>query len=1008
MRKLLAWLGVAALSVMSSPRARASGPTALKPYIVLILDTSGSMEQATGSGPPTCAAAGGGLLADTKLNHAKCAIYDIANSYGDMVLGLGRFRNVMSGTISGTFPNGCCSHGPDAGACNGQSITCSADASMFETLSALVDGQNALTAVWVNGTGNTCTASGTDPEIWNADSNTPLEGVLRGAKCYWGGQNESTSSNACVAIGSGDLTWPTGSAGYNPIVNDTLNGVFLSPPGLTSCNPNPSTCDATVGCTGTNCCCVSQCRPYIVILLTDGDETCGGTPPNAAAALLTTDVTTGSPASLKRYRVITDPIGFGTTVPYQPLEDIAHAGGHPDLPGQNEAYYAQDQAGLELAISQIIEDSVRSEVCNGLDDDCDGKIDEDFPNLGQPCDNGLYGICRGTGTYVCRADGTGTTCDITNPGGTAQTSCPPGDTCNGDGTEICGNGLDDDCDGDIDEGCVQCVPTAEICNGKDDDCDGKIDEDLTRPCGYGACSPNAACCGTQTCVNGSYTGCSATPPTTEICNGIDDDCDGIVDEDLTEACSNITGNGCATPPCPATNNPGDPANNPIPQNVCHPGTTTCVDGSYGACTGEVEPSPEICNGLDDDCDNVIDEDTGGGSCNATCGIGTILCAGAPNDPSCCQPGTCLPGQNQCGTLYCSSTSATGDYTCNKIDDDCDGKVDEDWVCGDPTNQSTPPAPCDCPAPPGFCKGSNACVNGAVTCVGSQPIDPSSCCDCNGNPQNGLCTGGAQCGADCTCEYPCMGGEFSCPEGQTCMNGLCVIDPCFGVTCGTDQMGNAESCVPQGKGHTCVETCTLVSCPAPLICYGPTGTCKPNDCTTFPDMCTAGQQCVVGTDGLGTCVTNPCFGKQCPSGQYCEMGQCYGSCAGVVCPSGQQCQLGSCVNNPCGNPCPSDEVCDDTTGVCIADPCQFRQCPEGQWCNPDDGNCEPDPCLGVTCPGSGQICKGGTCYDASEFLPDGGTHVTVGGGGCAAGGGEGGLGVVLALGAILRRRRGARS
>ena len=321
---------------------------------------------------------------------------------------------------------------------------------------------------------------------------------------------------------------------------------------------------------------------------------------------------------------------------------------------------------------------------------------------------------------------------------------------------------------------------------------------VRRPC----VGQPASCVGTD-----AYGACSASwVVTTELCNGIDDDCDGVVDEDLTNQCSSITGNGCSTAPC-QTNNPGDPGvyhctglkqactgpgNTscpgavacipPIPENICHPGTTQCTGGSQGACTGEVQPGVEICDGLDNDCDNIIDEDTGGGACNATCGVGTILCAGSPADPTCCQPGSCAAGQHQCGTLYCSAVSVTTDDTCNNMDDNCNGQVDENWTCGafrctnaiqtectgtgDTTtcgangpciaNPSTPLVACNCTGT-GICNGKVKCVQGvadpATTCQGT-PQDPSSCCDCSGTPNNGLCSGGASCAANCQCAYPC--------------------------------------------------------------------------------------------------------------------------------------------------------------------------------------------------------------------------------------------------------------
>ena len=76
-----------------------------------------------------------------------------------------------------------------------------------------------------------------------------------------------------------------------------------------------------------------------------------------------------------------------------------------------------------------------AERCNGLDDNCDGTIDEGFPDLFRPCSTGV-GACARAGTKVCAADGLSTQCDaIAGPVG----------------EERC-NGLDDDCDGAVDDG----------------------------------------------------------------------------------------------------------------------------------------------------------------------------------------------------------------------------------------------------------------------------------------------------------------------------------------------------------------------------------------------------------------------------------------------------------------------------------------------------------------------------------------------------------------------------
>src|SRR5258708_3326053 len=113
MRNLLAWLGAATLMVVCTANAEAGVGTVLKPYVTLILDTSGSMNNATNFGAPGCgghcststntrchttsecpASETCAADADTKLNHARCAINNIANSYGDVVLALARFRSV--------------------------------------------------------------------------------------------------------------------------------------------------------------------------------------------------------------------------------------------------------------------------------------------------------------------------------------------------------------------------------------------------------------------------------------------------------------------------------------------------------------------------------------------------------------------------------------------------------------------------------------------------------------------------------------------------------------------------------------------------------------------------------------------------------------------------------------------------------------------------------------------------------------------------------------------------
>ena len=129
-----------------------------------------------------------------------------------------------------------------------------------------------------------------------------------------------------------------------------------------------------------------------------------------------------------------------------------------------------------------------------------------------------------------------------------------------------------------------CVPSTEVCNGLDDDCDGLTDEG--DPGGSEACDtgmPGNCAAGLTACV-GDALECVPIGGVPEQCNGVDDDCDGLTDE----------GDPGGGVPCD-TGMTGD----------CAAGLTACVAGSIEC--APVAAVPEVCNGLDDDCSGITDD-----------------------------------------------------------------------------------------------------------------------------------------------------------------------------------------------------------------------------------------------------------------------------------------------------------------------------------------------------------------------------------------------------------------
>ncbi len=404
----------------------------------------------------------------------------------------------------------------------------------------------------------------------------------------------------------------------------------------------------------------------------------------------------------------TDQDGFGD--PSHPTSACTPPEGH-----------VQDARDCDDSRADVYPDA--EEACDGADNDCDGEIDEDG-------DTRFYSDTDGDGHgdpavsvvgcnlpqgYVSSSDD----CDDTNP------------AVHPDATETC-NGIDDDCDDGVDEevtstfyldadgdqfgnpaitteGCepppgfvddstdcddgeASVYPGAlEVCDEQDNDCDALVDEEVETDYfldadgdGFGRSSSRTAACSPPTGAYVTESGdcddldANAYPGAEELCNGRDDNCDGVADEPSASDAptwyrdSDDDGFGDAS----TTAVQCDP-----PEGYVAP-LGDCDDTDPDTYPG----APETCDGSDEDCDGTVDEDPVDPLTSYLDSDGDGFGADSDIQEACDAPDGYVTDNGDCDDgdpeVHPGATEV-----CNEKDDDCDGDVDGIPECVDTLTES---------------------------------------------------------------------------------------------------------------------------------------------------------------------------------------------------------------------------------------------------------------------------------------------------------------------------------
>ncbi|MBL8785644.1 MAG: putative metal-binding motif-containing protein, partial [Deltaproteobacteria bacterium] len=494
----------------------------------------------------------------------------------------------------------------------------------------------------------------------------------------------------------------------------------------------------------------------------------------------------------------------------------------------------------------------RVEVCDGLDNDCDGKTDEDFKTGGDnlvtlsgaafPADNGKF-LGDACGTGVC---------------GVGQVVCNPGNRA----TMICQTAQD---------------PSAETCDDADNDCDGQTDEEFGvsgtvklanalyasdngrykgQTCGTGGCSSGVVRCKAgspmqlECSSNGSAIG--------ETCNGADDDCDGGTDEDYLRA----SGNRALANALFSTDN-GKFKGESCGTGACASGSIVCsaADPTVLVCSSNGSASTDVCDGADNNCNGNTDEDYGQ---NGTVKVASALFStdNGKYKGQACGTGACAAGTVVCGaggtTLACSTNASATTDVCDGADNNCNGNTDEDYGATGTVKVTGALFSTDNGKYKGQGCGTGACASGTVVCgAGGTTLS----CSTNGSATTDTCDGADNnCNGNTDEDYGASGtvkvtGALASVDNGKYKGQSCGVGPCAAgtVVCGAN--GTTLACSTNGTAATDVCDAIDNNCNGSTDeDFGASGTVKVTGALFASDNGKyKGQACGTGACATGTVV-----------------------------------------------------------------------------------------------------------------------------------------------------------